>query len=139
PGSLGTYVVTLTLVPLMGSLITEPAAMTLAALVLANSLFSRDVSRTLKYGTIGVLLVNVSIGGVLTPFAAPPVLMVASTWGWDLSFMLTNFGWKAALAVLVNGIGAGLLFRRELSRLAPVRADVGTPVPVPLTVVHISF
>src|SRR5690606_7362205 len=66
PGSLASYVVTLTLVPLMGSLITEPAAMTLAALMLANSLFSRDVSRTLKYGTIGVLLVNVSIGGVLT-------------------------------------------------------------------------
>ncbi|HET8984836.1 MAG TPA: putative Na+/H+ antiporter [Trueperaceae bacterium] len=138
PGSLGSYIVILTLVPLMGSFITEPAAMTLAALMLATSLFSRGISRRLKYGTIGVLLVNVSIGGVLTPFAAPPVLMVASTWGWDLSFMLTNFGWKAVPAVVVNAVGAGLLFRHELSRLAPVRAAVGTPVPLALTLVHIA-
>ncbi len=139
PGSLGSYVVILTLVPLMGSLITEPAAMTLAALMLATGLFSRGISQRLKYATIGVLLVNVSIGGVLTPFAAPPVLMVASTWGWDLSFMLSNFGWEAALAVTVNAVGAGLLFRHELSRLAPVPAAVGTPVPVALTLVHIAF
>lgn len=139
PGSLGSYVVILTLVPLMGSLITEPAAMTLAALMLATGLFSRGISQRLKYGTIAVLLVNVSIGGVLTPYAAPPVLMVSSTWGWDLSFMLTNFGWEAALAVTVNAVGAGLLFRHELSRLAPVRAAVGTPVPVALTLVHIAF
>ena len=34
-------------------------------------------STRLKYATLGVLFVNVSIGGTLTHFAAPPVLMVA--------------------------------------------------------------
>ncbi len=139
PGSLGPYLVTLILVPLIGSLITEPAAMTLAALVLANSLFSRGISKTLKYATLGVLFVNVSIGGTLTTFAAPPVLMVAATWDWDLAFMLTNFGWKAALAVSVNAVGAALLFRRELSRLEPALGPVGATVPPILVLVHVMF
>ena len=92
PGSTGAYVVILCLVPLLGSFITEPAAMTLGALMLSEQFFGRGISVRLKYATLGVLLVNVSIGGTLTPFAAPPVLMVAATWGWDLHFMLTNFG-----------------------------------------------
>ncbi|MEA5098556.1 MAG: putative Na+/H+ antiporter, partial [Burkholderiaceae bacterium] len=114
---LACYLVTLTLVPLLGSLITEPAAMTLAALMLRDRFYRRGISPNLKYGTLAVLLVNVSIGGVLTPFAAPPVLMVASSWGWDIGFMLTQFGWKAVLAVGLNAVLATLLFARELMRL----------------------
>jgi hypothetical protein len=139
PGSMGTYLVVLTVVPLLGSFITEPAAMTLAALVLAHSLFSRGISIRLKYATLGVLFVNVSIGGVLTNFAAPPVLMVASTWGWDLPFMFGTFGWKAALAVFVNGLGATLLFRHELGRLQPAVGPLTKRVPVPLVAAHVLF
>ncbi len=139
PGSLGLYLIVLCVVPLLGSLITEPAAMTLAALILANSLFSRGLSTRLKYATLGVLLVNVSIGGVLTPFAAPPVLMVAGAWGWDLQFMLANFGWKAALAVAVNAIVAGLVFRRELGRLTLSVGPIGERAPAPLVVLHFAF
>src|SRR4051794_27226366 len=73
-------------VPLLGSLITEPAAMTIAALLLAPQVFRQDISEWLKYGTLGVLFVNISIGGTLTSFAAPPILMVASTWEWDSLF-----------------------------------------------------
>jgi hypothetical protein len=73
----------LALVPLAGSLITEPAAMTLAALMLAPTVFRQGMPEWLKYGALGVLFVNVSIGGTLTSYAAPPVLMVAGTWGWD--------------------------------------------------------
>src|SRR5690606_2561323 len=100
--SVATYFVVLSVVPLLGSFITEPAAMTLAALLLRDRFYSAGLSTRLQYATIGVLFVNVSIGGTLTPFAAPPVLMVAGTWGWDLPFMLTHFGWRAALASLVN-------------------------------------
>lgn len=139
PGSMGLYLVVLAVVPLLGSLITEPAAMTLAALVLANSLFGRQISNRLKYATLGVLFVNVSIGGTLTHFAAPPVLMVASTWGWDLPFMLGTFGWKAAPAVVVNALGATLLFRGELRRLAPATGPLSNPVPLPLVLAHIAF
>ena len=73
------YFVVLSLVPLLGSLITEPAAMTLAALLLRETLMTRPLPGRLLYATVGVLFVNISIGGTLTPFAAPPVLMVANT------------------------------------------------------------
>ena len=46
------------------------------------------------YATLGLLFVNISVGGTLTHFAAPPVLMVASKWEWSFSYMLTNFGWR---------------------------------------------
>ena len=137
PGSTGAYVVILCLVPLLGSFITEPAAMTLGALMLSEQFFGRGISVRLKYATLGVLLVNVSIGGTLTPFAAPPVLMVAATWGWDLHFMLTNFGAKAAVAVLVNAVAVAVVFRKDLAALSPMAdADQTRPVPWVLSLVH---
>jgi hypothetical protein len=93
----------------------------------------------LQYATLGALFVNVSIGGTLTPFAAPPVLMVASTWNWDIMFMITTFGWKSALAVLVNAAAVTLLFRRELSGMPEV-GDTGiAPVPVWVVLIHLAF
>ena len=140
PGSTGAYVVILCLVPLLGSFITEPAAMTLGALMLSEQFFGRGISVRLKYATLGVLLVNVSIGGTLTPFAAPPVLMVAATWGWDLHFMLTNFGAKAAVAVLVNAVAVAVVFRKDLAALSPMAdADQTRPVPWVLSLVHFLF
>src|SRR5690606_15569712 len=102
-------------VPLAGSLITEPAAMTLAALLLAPLVFRPGIPEWLKYGTLGVLFVNISIGGTLTSFAAPPVLMVAAKWGWDNAFMASTFGWRAALAVLINATAISWLLRKHLS------------------------
>lgn len=140
PGSMGFYFTVLSLVPLLGSFITEPAAMTLAALILADSFFAKGISSRLKYATLGVLFVNVSIGGTLTPFAAPPVLMVAGKWNWDIAFMLSAFGWKAVIAVVVNALGATLLLRKELSQLSQVDSSSGgNPVPVALVLVHLTF
>jgi hypothetical protein len=135
------YSVSLFLVPLLGSFITEPAAMTLAAFLLRDMFYSRGISTKLKYATIGVLFVNVSIGGVLTPFAAPPVLMVAGKWGWDIAFMITTFGWRAILAVGVNAMVVTWLFRKELRE---VRAEFSAgsadeKMPVPMIVVHLVF
>lgn len=93
----------LTLGPLLGSFITEPAAMTISALLLAKKFYALEPSRKLKYATIALLFVNTSIGGTLTHFAAPPVLMVAGPWDWGLLHMFINFGWKAILGIcLVN-------------------------------------
>ncbi|MFD0666377.1 putative Na+/H+ antiporter [Ramlibacter sp. MAHUQ-53] len=136
---LALYFLLLALVPLLGSFITEPAAMTLAALTLRHTLFAHPVSRKLKYTTVGVLFVNISIGGTLTPFAAPPVLMVAAKWDWDLWFMVSNFGWKAAVAVVVNAGCAMLLFRRELGAMAARPARAEAPVPWPVVLVHLLF
>jgi hypothetical protein len=141
PRGMAMYFVVMALVPLMGSFVTEPAAMTLAALMLRDTLFAKDVSTRFKYVTVGVLFVNVSIGGTLTPFAAPPVLMVAAKWNWDLWFMLSHFGWKSSLAVCTNAAIAMLLFRRELGSMAdrPPADVLPGHVPLPLVIVHVAF
>ena len=125
-------------VPLLGSLITEPAAMTIAALMLAPQIFRPDVPERVKYLALGVLFVNVSIGGTLTSYAAPPVLMVATTWQWDSAFMLATFGWKAALAVLLNATVATYVLRRHLLP-APVGNDDVPEARVPLSVVSVHL
>lgn len=127
----------LALVPLAGSLITEPAAMTLAALMLAPQVFRPGVPEALKYGALGVLFVNVSIGGTLTSYAAPPVLMVAGTWGWDSAYMFTHFGWRAALAVFINATVIVLLLRRHLAPAAA--ADESQTVPLKVSLIHLAF
>jgi len=135
------YFLVLAMVPLLGSFITEPAAMTLAALMLRDTLFSQPTSTRLKYTTLGVLFVNISIGGTLTPFAAPPVLMVAGVWGWDIVYMISQFGWKASLAVAVNAGCAMLLFRNELGHMANRTSveDAQDPVPLGVIGVHLLF
>jgi len=136
----GVYLVVVTAVPLLGSLITEPAAMTLAALILADQIFSRGVSNRLKYATLGILFVNISIGGTLTAYAAPPVLMVAGPWGWDSAFMLTAFGWKAAIAVVINGLGVTLAFNKELALLDVVQQkDSARRLPALTIILHFGL
>lgn len=140
PASTAYYATVLSIGPLLGSFITEPAAMTLSALLLRERFIQKNAPNIFKYGTLGVLFVNVSIGGVLTPFAAPPVLMVAGTWGWDISFMLTNFGWKAASAVFVNAAAATILFRAYLKGLPTVSAALTRlDVPVWVICIHLAF
>jgi Na+/H+ antiporter NhaD/arsenite permease-like protein len=131
--------VALSFVPLLGSLITEPAAMTLAAMMLRDRVYGAKVSDSLRYATLGVLFVNVSIGGTLTSFAAPPVLMVASTWGWDSWHMLSNFGWRAAVAVVVNALVTTLIFRKELAPLPRSAGPAGPPLPTWMIVLHVGF
>lgn len=128
------------LVPLIGSLITEPAAMTLAALMLAPLVFRPGPPEWLKYGALGVLFVNISIGGTLTSFAAPPVLMVAATWQWDSAFMAATFGWKSALAVFINATVITWLLRRHLQPPdAPADGRSSGPVPPLVMLIHLAF
>lgn len=124
-------------VPLAGSLVTEPAAMTLAALMLAPLVFRDGMPEWLKYGALGVLFVNVSIGGTLTAYAAPPVLMVAGPWQWDSAFMAATFGWKAAIAVLINASAVTFMLRRHIA--APAAADGAAPVPPLVSLIHLGF
>jgi len=111
------WLTALTIGPLLGSFITEPAAMTISALVLARIFYELEPSQKFKYATLGLLFVNISVGGTLTHFAAPPVLMVASPWKWTTAHMLTHFGWKAELGILISNAVYFLMFRKELARL----------------------
>src|SRR5262249_12999472 len=131
----------LAIVPLMGSFITEPAAMTLAALMLAPLAFKPQVPERAKYLALGALFVNVSIGGTPTSFSAPPVLMVAARVQWDTAHMLSNFGWKAAIAVVVNASVATFALRSHLAAAddaaAPREPAHAVPWPVPL--IHLAL
>ncbi|HQF54959.1 MAG TPA: putative Na+/H+ antiporter [Fibrobacteria bacterium] len=139
PGAMSFALVTLGIAPLLGSFITEPAAMTVAALLLRDRILVGDTSTRLRYAALGTLFVNISIGGVLTHYAAPPVLMVAKTWGWDTAFMMQNFGFRAMPAVLLNAIVFVALFRKELSGLPKEAIRRADTVPLPLVAVHLGF
>ena len=132
----------LTIGPVLGSFITEPAAMTICALLLVAKFYRLKPSMRLRYVTLGLLFVNISIGGTLTHFAAPPVVMVATRWDWDTVFMFTHFGWKAALAILLTNTLAFLAFRRELLALVTPAGEEGKPkesVPNSLIAAHLIF
>lgn len=107
----------LTIAPLLGSFITEPAAMTVAALLLGRQFYALGPSGKLKFATLGLLFVNVSVGGTLTNFAAPPVLMVQGVWGFDIAYMMTNFGWKAATGIVISNLIYLAYFRGEFKEL----------------------
>ena len=91
--------------------------MTISSLILAKQFYERRPSLKFAYATIGLLFVNISVGGTLTHFAAPPVLMVAGKWNWDFYFMLTNFGWKAVIGIFVANILYFWIFRSELKKM----------------------
>ncbi len=132
------YIAALIFGPLLGSFITEPAAMTLLALMLKRRYFDRGISRKLAYATLGLLFVNISIGGTLTHFAAPPVLMVAAKWNWNMAFMFEHFGWRAACACAVSTAMVAGIFWKELSGLE-VDQPKGARIPAWLTVAHLVF
>jgi hypothetical protein len=112
----------LIIAPVLGSFITEPAAMTIGALLLAKKFYRLHPPARLAYGTLGLLFVNISVGGTLTHFAAPPVLMVAGKWGWDSLFMIEHFGWKALIGILISSVLYFAYFRKDLFKISD-RAD----------------
>jgi hypothetical protein len=137
----------LIIAPVLGSFITEPAAMTIAALLLARQFYELKPSPKFAYATLGLLFVSISVGGTLTHFAAPPVLMVAAPWGWTMSYMFTHFGWKAVLGIVVSTLLLYACFRRELAQLEQARVAAAQnhprrperPIPLWITVVQLLF
>ena len=134
----------LTVGPLLGSLITEPAAMTISALLMGRRFYPLKPSRRFAYATLGLLFVNVSVGGTLTSFAAPPVLMVTTPWGWDTIHMMSHFGWIAVVGILLCNTLHFLLFRGEFAAMegvTPVEAgeECRRAPPPWVTVIHLLF
>ncbi len=141
PRKMAFYITALVVGPLLGSFITEPAAMTVTAIILLKNFFSKEMSTKFKYATIGLLFVNISIGGTLTHFAAPPVLMVAGKWGWGMGHMFFHFGYKAMISCIVSAIAVGFYFKNELSgnfELRPDNTEKMLP-PAWITLIHLVF
>lgn len=133
-GATGFYFIVMFFVPILGSIITEPASMTLAALILSDKLFSQEISKKFRYATLGTLFVNVSIGGTLTNFAAPPILMVAGTWDWSTTFMFTTFGWKSMVAIFISTNLMILIFYKELVNIK-IRTTVSDRENIPFGII----
>ncbi len=114
--------------PLFGSLITEPGAMTISAILLARQFYYYRPTPRLCYATIGLLFVNVSVGGTLTHFAAPPMVMAAGPWHWDMLYMLTNFGWKAFAGIVCATLVYYVIFRKDFDELNRAYLDLGRSV-----------
>jgi hypothetical protein len=144
----------LTVAPILGSFITEPAAMTIAALLLGKQFYAHRPSKVFEYATLGLLFVNISVGGTLTNFAAPPVLMVAAPWEWSSAFMMEHFGWKAVVGIITSNIVYFLIFKKEFKQIEEnakntkhptaddaevTSSDQSNLVPFWVTAVHIAF
>nr|MBP9842202.1 hypothetical protein [Simkaniaceae bacterium] len=133
----------LTLGPLLGSFITEPGAMTLAAMLLIRRFFVYRPSNKLSYATLGLLFVSISVGGALTNFAAPPVLIVSHTWGWSSLYMMSHFGWKIILGILTSTTLYLVLFYKELTELSnktlALSEERRLGVPLWIICVHLAF
>jgi Na+/H+ antiporter NhaD/arsenite permease-like protein len=142
----------LIIAPILGSFITEPAAMTIGAMLLAKKFYRFNPPNILAHATLGLLFVNISIGGTLTNFAAPPVLMVASVWEWSTPFMIQHFGWKALVSIILSSTVYFLFFRKALERVAHHANGVAdengtntswqereTQIPFWVTAVHLGF
>ena len=140
----------LVVAPILGSFITEPGAMTIAAILMGRKFYRLKPRPVFAYASLGLLFVNISVGGVLTNFAAPPVLMVAQKWNLSSLHMFTHYGDKAVLAILLSTSVYYFLFRKDLKAMAaqvPDRDGDGladwtqrdTPVPLFVTVVHLLF
>ena len=143
------WLAALTITPILGSFITEPAAMTIAAMLLAKKFFDLNPSPKFAYATLGLLFVNISVGGTLTHFAAPPVLMIATKWHFGMEFMFLNFGWKAVLGIILSNILYFAYFKKEFANMGrkesndmhmPARwVERECPIPAWVTIIHLLF
>lgn len=147
-GAAAWWLSVLTVTPLLGSFITEPAAMTIAAMLLAKWFYDKNPPAKFAYATLGLLFVNISVGGTLTHFAAPPVLMIAEKWHFGMSYMFMNFGWKAVIGILIANALYFMAFRKHFAGLANAETDSSKKIrwderedaiPVAITLTHLGF
>jgi Na+/H+ antiporter NhaD/arsenite permease-like protein len=135
------YITVLIIGPILGSFITEPAAMAITALILLKFFYRREMSEKFKYATLAILFVNISIGGTLTNFSAPPIIMVASKWNWHITDMITKFGYKSVIAIVISTVLVATIFKKELRgkiEIAKPKKDKKHP-PFWLSLFHLIF
>ncbi|MCH9627793.1 MAG: hypothetical protein S4CHLAM2_14370 [Chlamydiales bacterium] len=135
-----------TIGPLLGALIKEPAAMALSAILLSKKFYPYYPSRRFQYATLGLLFANISVGGMLTTFSSRALFIVADRWDWDWTYMLVRFGWKEFVGMLIATGLYYILFRKEFQKErfpkklpALEKEEAENPTPVWITVIHVIF
>jgi hypothetical protein len=147
-GAAAWWLSVMTVAPILGSFITEPAAMTISAMLLSKWFYDKKPPASFAYATLGLLFVNISVGGTLTHFAAPPVLMIAQKWNFGLGFMFINFGLKAIVGIFIANAIYFFAFKKQFKALADDSADSNRrilwadredPIPFMVTFMHLAF
>lgn len=150
-GSLSAWwLVLLTVGPILGSFVTEVGAMALCALLLARQFYRHHPSRQLAYATLALLFVNISVGGLLTNFASPAVLILSHCWRWTTLDMLVDFGWKSIIGILISNLLYYFYFRKEFAVLnekhrasgklfVQPREHSSEYIPFWVTIAHVFF
>lgn len=129
----------MTLGPLLGSVITEPAAITITALLLYRMIKKESTESKTMYSLLALLFVNISVGGALTHFAAPPILVVARTWNWGATDVFFNLGIAALATVILNNILIFNLFKKQLRESLQAMEVDHYEVPAWLISAHALF
>lgn len=143
------WFVLLTVGPLLGSVITEAGAMAISAMLLSKKFYEFRPSSKLAYATLALLFTNISVGGVLTNFASPAVLVLSHAWGWTNWDMFTWFGWKAIIGILIANTIYWFWFRKEFAllnerkkqsdELFSASPDTERPIPGTIICMHLFF
>ena len=138
----------LTIGPIVGSIITEAAALTISALLLQRQLYIFGPTKRLAYATLGLLFVNFSVCGVLTNFAAPPALTLSRCWGWEEWDFFGQFGFPVLLGLFLVNTLTFFVLRRDFvllkknkpKEIVDLDKDKSKgPVPVWITICHLLF
>jgi hypothetical protein len=120
--------------------------MTLCAVILERRFYAAKPSRFFAYGTLGLLFANISVGGLLTTYAAPPVLIIARSWGWNSWHVLSHLGWRAIIGILTANLVYFIFFKKEMNHLNRVKSqtvldhqskDKKGPIPFWIAIVHV--
>ncbi len=133
------FFVLFTLGPLLGSLVTEPAAITIVALLLHRMIDEKKIDSPLLYGLIALLFVNISVGGALTHFAAPPILVVARIWNWNLQDVFHGVGVAAISAVVLNTLFFIFMMRNKIVAMIHPMQPTHDALPAWVILSHLAF
>ncbi|MFZ0565372.1 MAG: putative Na+/H+ antiporter [Chlamydiales bacterium] len=136
----------ITLGPLFGAILKEPGAMVLSSILLSKKFYPYQPSRLFKYATLGLLFTNVSVGGMLTTFSSRSLFIIAYRWDWNWYYMLTHFGWKMIIGLLLSNALYYFLFRKEFKKnfpetIRPLKKidEKERPTPFWITLIHLIF
>ncbi len=137
--SLTYFIICILFGSILGSFITEPAAMTVTSLLLYEKFLKKKISIQFKYAILGLLFVSISIGGTLTHFAAPPVLMVARKWNWNFSYLFFNFGIKAFISIFISTVIIAARYHKEFRTLKWQSSEKQYKTPTWVCMIHLLF
>lgn len=134
----------LTLGPFLDIFLKEPGAMTITSILMAKTCFPFVKSRKFRYGTLALLFLNISLGGLFSPYTSRSLFLVAQLEKWDLAYTLMHFSWKALIVILLNTGLTYFVFRKKFPKdssalLTFLENEKREHIPIWLTIIHLGL